>query len=262
MATTPISVSNGGASPVTKPARRSHTTKKSKRTTRPNSHATAPTSIPQQQQQQQPNSYPIPYMIDPNRVVPPHDQIQYKIKLLLHINNLLLARVINVMNLLAKHNEANNKANDNSSSSTSANGGLVIPENLQLLMSQNLKRVHANLQCISQMNQGFIRAKPAIFTIPGLGLQNPQQQQQQGDSNNNIDNNNVNSNDILVKLYLVLARVLEFWWVIRTVRVLLYGPPDLLFLFLFCLRLFKTRFYGAKATERVSVQIKSWKSEK
>ena len=224
MATAPTSVPNGGASPITKPTRRSHITKKSKRTTRTNNHATAttPTSIPPQ-----PNSFSVPYMIDPDRIVPPQDQIQYKIKLLLHINSLLLARVINVMNLLAKHNEANNKVNDNNNSSSSnntnnSNGGLVIPENLQLLMSQNLKRVHANLQCISQMNQGFIRAKPAIFTIPGLGLQNPQQQQQQqqqsasggsnnNSNNNNVDNNNVNSNDILVKLYLVLARVLEFW---------------------------------------------------
>lgn len=122
--------------------------------------------------------------IDPNQIISVEEQVQYKIKLLLHINSVLLARVIHMTNSFFK----DTKIEPNSSS--------VLPENIQLIVSQNLKRVHANLQCISQINQGYIRAKPVILDAPII----PQQAQQ-------IPPNN----DILTKLYLLMSRVFEFW---------------------------------------------------
>ena len=110
------------------------------------------------------------------------EQIQYKVKLLLHINSILLARVIQMNNSL-QNNLQNNINNSN-------NNNII---RIQQLISQFLKRVHANLQCISQINQGVPSAKPLILTPPQLA--NQQQPPQ----------------DILSKLYLLLARVFEIW---------------------------------------------------
>lgn len=104
------------------------------------------------------------------------EQLQYKIQLLLHINSILLARVIQMAN-----NAGNNGGNGNG-----------LPEQLQPLASQYLKRVHANLQCISQINQGARNAKPLILEPPQLLVQQPAQ-------------------DILAKLYLLMSRVFEIW---------------------------------------------------
>ncbi|CAI4334819.1 BDN_1c_G0009280.mRNA.1.CDS.1 [Saccharomyces cerevisiae] len=110
------------------------------------------------------------------------EQRQYKVQLLLHINSILLARVIQMNNSLQSNlqNNINNSNNNN-----------II--RIQQLISQSLKRVHANLQCISQINQGVPSAKPLILTPPQLA--NQQQPPQ----------------DILSKLYLLLARVFEIW---------------------------------------------------
>ena len=71
------------------------------------------------------------------------EQRQYKVQLLLHINSILLARVIQMNNSL-QNNLQNNINNSN-------NNNII---RIQQLISQFLKRVHANLQCISQINQG------------------------------------------------------------------------------------------------------------
>lgn len=110
------------------------------------------------------------------------EQRQYKVQLLLHINSILLARVIQMNNSL-QNNLQNNINNSN-------NNNII---RIQQLISQFLKRVHANLQCISQINQGVPSAKPLILTPPQLV--NQQQPPQ----------------DILSKLYLLLARVFEIW---------------------------------------------------
>ncbi|CAH1829059.1 unnamed protein product [Saccharomyces cerevisiae] len=110
------------------------------------------------------------------------EQRQYKVQLLLHINSILLARVIQMNNSL-QNNLQNNINNNN-------NNNII---RIQQLISQFLKRVHANLQCISQINQGVPSAKPLILTPPQLA--NQQQPPQ----------------DILSKLYLLLARVFEIW---------------------------------------------------
>ncbi|CAI5248327.1 ASB_HP2_G0009690.mRNA.1.CDS.1 [Saccharomyces cerevisiae] len=110
------------------------------------------------------------------------EQRQYKVQLLLHINSILLARVIQMNNSL-QNNLQNNINNSN-------NNNII---RIQQLISQFLKRVHANLQCISQINQGVPSAKPLILTPPQLA--NQQQPPQ----------------DILSKLYLLLARVFEIW---------------------------------------------------
>lgn len=110
------------------------------------------------------------------------EQRQYKVQLLLHINSILLARVIQMNNSL-QNNLQNNINNSN-------NNNII---RIQQLISQFLKRVHANLQCISQINQGVPSARPLILTPPQLA--NQQQPPQ----------------DILSKLYLLLARVFEIW---------------------------------------------------
>ena len=110
------------------------------------------------------------------------EQRQYKVQLLLHINSILLARVIQMNNSL-QNNLQNNINNSN-------NNNII---RIQQLISQFLKRVHANLQCISQINQGVPSAKPLILTPPQLA--NQQQPPQ----------------DILSKLYLLLAGVFEIW---------------------------------------------------
>ncbi|QLL32692.1 hypothetical protein HG536_0D02140 [Torulaspora globosa] len=104
------------------------------------------------------------------------EQLQYKIQLLLHINSILLARVIQMAN----------------SAGSDGNGNAGIPEQLQPLASQYLKRVHTNLQCISQINQGAKNVKPLILDPPQLLVQQPAQ-------------------DILAKLYLLMTRVFEIW---------------------------------------------------
>lgn len=104
------------------------------------------------------------------------EQIQYKVQLLLHINSILLARVIQMTQ----------------SKNTDEGGSNSLPEHLKLLASQYLKRVHANLQCISQINQGSKSAKPIILDPPQSLVQQPAQ-------------------DILVKLYLLMSRVFEIW---------------------------------------------------
>ncbi|CAL9728717.1 transcription regulatory protein Snf11p [Monosporozyma unispora] len=123
-------------------------------------------------------------IVDPNTLVTLNDQKQYKVQLLLHINSVLLARVIHLSN-------ATNNNNNN-------NNGL--PESIQRLISQSLKRVHANLQCISQINQGILRAKPIILDPPEI-------------PNDNINNSNQHGppQDILAELYLLMARIFEFW---------------------------------------------------
>ena len=120
--------------------------------------------------------------IDPNTIISVEEQIQYKIQLLLHINSVLLARAIHMTNPFFK--DKKNKPNSPS----------ILPENIQLLVSQCLKRVHANLQCISQINQGYIRSKPVILDPPNISQQTP-----------------IPQNDILAKLYLLMTRVFEFW---------------------------------------------------
>lgn len=104
------------------------------------------------------------------------EQLQYKIQLLLHINSILLARVIQMAN----------------PSGSESNASAGIPEQLQSLASQYLKRVHTNLQCISQINQGARNVKPLILDPPQLLVQQPAQ-------------------DILAKLYLLMTRVFEIW---------------------------------------------------
>ncbi|CAI4056548.1 hypothetical protein SUVZ_02G2020 [Saccharomyces uvarum] len=110
------------------------------------------------------------------------EQRQYKVQLLLHINSILLARVIQMNNSLQNslQNNINNSNNEN-----------II--RIQQLISQFLKRVHANLQCISQINQGIPSAKPLILSPPQLARQQQPPQ------------------DILAKLYLLLTRVFEIW---------------------------------------------------
>ncbi|QID83416.1 SWI/SNF global transcription activator complex component [Saccharomyces pastorianus] len=110
------------------------------------------------------------------------EQRQYKVQLLLHINSILLARVIQMNNSLQNslRNNINNSNNEN-----------II--RIQQLISQFLKRVHANLQCISQINQGIPSAKPLILSPPQLARQQQPPQ------------------DILAKLYLLLTRVFEIW---------------------------------------------------
>ncbi|SCU81515.1 LAFA_0C05468g1_1 [Lachancea sp. 'fantastica'] len=99
-----------------------------------------------------------------------HIHAQYKVQLLLHINSVLLAR-INQMN---------------------ANPAQFSVEQQQNITAQYLKRVHANLQCISQLNQGVQNTKPALLDSPQLPMQQ-------------------NSQDILAKLYLLTNRVFEVW---------------------------------------------------
>lgn len=128
-------------------------------------------------------------IVNPNEIVSIEDQKQYKIQLLLHINSVLLARVIQLTNI------ANNNNNNNSNNN--------VPESIQRIISQSLKRVHANLQCISQINQGILRAKPVILDPPEI-LNN----------NNNSNSNNPSNNppqDILMKLYILMGRIFEFW---------------------------------------------------
>ncbi|SCU83672.1 LAME_0C06084g1_1 [Lachancea meyersii CBS 8951] len=95
---------------------------------------------------------------------------QYKIQLLLHINSVLLAR-INQMN---------------------ASPAQFSVEQQQSIAAQYLKRVHANLQCISQLNQGVQKSKPTLLDSPQLPMQQ-------------------NSQDVLAKLYLLTNRVFEVW---------------------------------------------------
>ncbi|SCU78285.1 LADA_0A04852g1_1 [Lachancea dasiensis] len=94
----------------------------------------------------------------------------YKVQLLLHINSVLLTRI----------NQIN------------ANPAQFSLEQQQNIAAQYLKRVHANLQCISQLNQGVQTAKPALLDPP----QTPIQQ---------------HSQDVLSKLYLLTSRVFEVW---------------------------------------------------
>lgn len=126
-------------------------------------------------------------IMNPNEVVSIEDQKQYKIQLLLHINSVLLARVIQLTNIANNSNDNNNNPNNN------------VHESIQRIISQSLKRVHANLQCISQINQGILRAKPIILDPPDI-LNN---------NNNNPSNNP--PQDILIKLYILMARIFEFW---------------------------------------------------
>lgn len=121
----------------------------------------------------------LPNITDPSEIVSLEDQKQYKIQLLLHINSVLLARVIHL-----------------SSSSSNSN---PIPDSIQRLISQSLKRVHANLQCISQINQGVLRAKPIILDPPEIP------------NNNNNNNQHGPPQDILGKLYILMSRIFEFW---------------------------------------------------
>ncbi|EDO18439.1 hypothetical protein Kpol_1032p32 [Vanderwaltozyma polyspora DSM 70294] len=108
------------------------------------------------------------------------EQVQYKIELLLHVNSILLSRLLSLTN----------------NSSITINS---LPENLQNISSQYLKRIHSNLQCISQMNQGLLNSKPLILDPP----------QQLSTPN---DSSNVNpQQDLLAKFYLLLNRVFEIW---------------------------------------------------
>ncbi|CCF57256.1 hypothetical protein KAFR_0C02630 [Kazachstania africana CBS 2517] len=111
-------------------------------------------------------------------LVPISEQVQYKVQLLLHINSVLLARVIHMTNTISKeHNDLSK-----------------LPEPIQVIIQEHLKRVHSNLQCISQINQGYIRSKPSLQEPPDHTSNNPQQ-----------------SHDVLAKLYLLMNRVFEFW---------------------------------------------------
>lgn len=125
-------------------------------------------------------------IINPDQLVSIEDQNQYKVQLLLHINSVLLARVIHLSNVTNNNN--NNTA---------------MPEPIQRLISQSLKRVHANLQCISQINQGVTHAKPLIMDPP-----------ETPNNNNNSSDPNTHHGppqDILTKLYILMSRIFEFW---------------------------------------------------
>lgn len=107
----------------------------------------------------------------PNTLATPFQQKQYKVQLLLHINSILLAHLNQMTNSTANPAQ----------------------ELLQNITSQYLKRVHANLQCISQINQGLDAAKPIILDPPQLPMSSQQPQ------------------DILAKLYSLMVRVFEVW---------------------------------------------------
>ncbi|CCD22521.1 Snf11p NDAI_0A03640 [Naumovozyma dairenensis CBS 421] len=106
------------------------------------------------------------------------EQRQYKVQLLLHINSVLILRVMHMRNSLTGNTSVNQAQ---------------LQEVYQAFLSQYLKRVHANLQCISQINQGIQKNKPAISDSP------PVTSTQQG------------AHDVLVKLYLLMNRVFEIW---------------------------------------------------
>ena len=109
-------------------------------------------------------------------------QIQYKIELLLHINSILLSRLLSMTN----------------SSAITINN---LPEQLQNISSQYLKRIHSNLQCISQINQGLLNSKPLILDPPQL-LNN---------TKTSDDTTPPSQQDVLAKFYLLLNRVFEIW---------------------------------------------------
>ncbi|CCE61296.1 hypothetical protein TPHA_0A02140 [Tetrapisispora phaffii CBS 4417] len=112
------------------------------------------------------------------------DQIKYKIELLLHINNILLSRLLSIT--------------QNSKVAISS-----LPEQLQNISSQYLKRVHSNLQCISQINQGQLNSKPSIIEAPTL-INNT-------NSNSNANPQNPAQQDVILKFYLLLNRVFDIW---------------------------------------------------
>ncbi|AMD22216.1 HGL124Wp [Eremothecium sinecaudum] len=100
--------------------------------------------------------------------------LQYKLQLLFHINTLLILR----STLLKQGNPQLE--------------GLPA-EQIDALLRHYVKRIHCNLQCISNINQGNYKARPAILEPPPLPPGIPQQQ------------------DILPKLYILLTKMLEVW---------------------------------------------------
>lgn len=129
--------------------------------------------------------------VDPDTVVTPLEQKQYKIQLLLHINSILLININQIVN-----NDATILQNLNTKEQNWE----------QVLIQKFLHRVHSNLQCISRLNQGELNAKPTILEPP---IDN--------NSNNNSNNGNyghpalTGSRDTLNKLYALLERIFQFW---------------------------------------------------
>ncbi|CCK69940.1 Snf11p KNAG_0D01890 [Huiozyma naganishii CBS 8797] len=123
--------------------------------------------------------------VDPDTIVSLEEQRQYKIQLLLHINSVLLAKVIHVTNTAATLDHSN-----------------------KIVVSQCLKRVHANLQCVSQINQGLIRAKPMIMTALDA---DPLNSSSNAGTPGGVGTPQQPPHDILSKLYLLMSRVFEFW---------------------------------------------------
>ncbi|KAH3901841.1 Snf11p SCDLUD_001624 [Saccharomycodes ludwigii] len=116
-------------------------------------------------------------------IVSLQEQIQYKIQLLLHVNSILLARLYSLQN--KQQQQSNGSISDT----------VEQPAFLAELNSQYLKRVHANLQCISFLHQGKYGSRPNIITPPDVGL----------------GNNNGKQQDALNKLYLLMSRMFELW---------------------------------------------------
>lgn len=98
------------------------------------------------------------------------EQRQFKVQLLLHLNSVLLARAMQ-----------QSRAQGGGAAAAAA------PEAAGAGVAQLLRRVHANLQCISQLNQGRWDARPAILDPPESG------------------------EDILAKMYLLAKRLFEVW---------------------------------------------------
>lgn len=132
--------------------------------------------------------------VDPNTIVTPFEQKQYKIQLLLHINNILLININQIVN------------ND---STVLQNLNTKVQNWEQTIIQQFLHRVHSNLQCISRLNQGELNVKPTILEPPV-------------DNTNTATSNNTNTNshshpslagsfDTLNKLYALLNRLFQFW---------------------------------------------------
>ncbi|CCH61895.1 hypothetical protein TBLA_0F03580 [Henningerozyma blattae CBS 6284] len=131
-----------------------------------------PTTLPQPSPPQQ-QAPPANLQALPPTVASPAQQIQYKVQLLLHINSILIARVIQIHSNAAAPNASQE-------------------------IAQHLKRVHSNLQCISQINQGVWNAKPSILDAPTLDSPAPKPTGQ-------------SAKEILAKLYLLLNRLFEIW---------------------------------------------------
>ena len=140
---------------------------------------------------------------------PSTQQLQYKIQILLHINSLLLSKLYTQQQTLLLQQQQQQEQTTE-----------------QKIHSDYLKRVHANLQCISQLHQGVSGAKPSIMEPPvsyyfvgsGDGHAGSMGGSQVGQTNN-APGHTGSTNDALIKqqeeglrrLYLLLNRMFEIW---------------------------------------------------